>query len=40
MIWTGEGSLPVGQDEEAIGMIPRRDILHLPEIKSDLTAWS
>ena len=24
----------------AIAMIPRRDILHLPEIKSDLTAWS
>jgi CBS domain-containing protein len=36
MIRTGEGRLPVVKDEKAIGMITRRDILNLLEIKTDL----
>jgi Zn-dependent protease/CBS domain-containing protein len=36
MIRTGEGRLPVVRDEKAVGMITRRDLLNLLEIKTDL----
>jgi predicted transcriptional regulator len=36
MIRTGEGRLPVVKDGKAMGMITRRDILKLLEIKTDL----
>jgi CBS domain-containing protein len=36
MIRTGEGLLPVVKDGKAIGMITRKDILTLLEIKTDL----
>ena len=36
MIRTGEGRLPVVKDGREVGMLTRRDILNLPEIKTDL----
>lgn len=36
MIRSGEGRLPVVQDGKVAGMITRRDILHLLQIKTDL----
>jgi Zn-dependent protease len=36
MIRTGEGRLPVVKDRRPVGMITRRDILNLLEIKTDL----
>jgi len=36
MIRTGEGRLPVVKDGKAVGMITRKDILTLLEIKTDL----
>jgi len=36
MIRTGEGRLPVVKDRKVVGMITRRDILNLLEIKTDL----
>jgi Zn-dependent protease/CBS domain-containing protein len=36
MIRTGEGRLPVVKDGKAVGMVTRRDILSLLEIKTDL----
>ncbi len=36
MIRTGEGRLPVVKDGRAVGMITRRDLLNLLEIKTDL----
>jgi len=37
MVQSGEGCLPIVRDEKLIGMISRRDILHVLELKSDLT---
>jgi|APFre7841882590_1041340.scaffolds.fasta_scaffold38557_3 uncharacterized integral membrane protein len=36
MIRTGEGCLPVVKDGRGVGMLTRRDILNLLEIKTDL----
>jgi len=36
MIRTGEGRLPVVKDGSVVGMITRKDILTLLEIKTDL----
>jgi Zn-dependent protease/CBS domain-containing protein len=36
MIRTGEGRLPIVRDGKALGMITRRDLLNLLEIKTDL----
>ena len=36
MIRSGEGRLPVVKDGQAVGMITRKDILNLLEIKTDL----
>jgi predicted transcriptional regulator len=37
MIRTGEGRLPVVKDGKVVGMVTRKDILSLLEIKTDLT---
>jgi CBS domain-containing protein len=36
MVRSGEGRLPVVKDGKAVGMITRKDILTLLEIKTDL----
>ena len=37
MIQSGEGRFPVVPEGRAVGMLTRRDIINLLEIKTDLT---